>query len=179
MLARFRPALLVWLLLAALPAAASASAYSTVESAYASTGAVPACEFSSPELAAALKQAPTYDLEYFGDLTAAINTALSERAGGECTRHTRVAGPGPAPTGPLANLRPPLSATAATGADLPLPLLLALLIAAAAGLIWLGLSGVRLAGWDPTLAQRARHSWAEAEDRLSGTWADFQDWLRF
>lgn len=159
------------------PALAGADAYSNVETAYASAGNLPACEFSSRELSAALKQAPNYDLEYFGDFTDAIQTALSQQADGACSGRRAAVVSHARPTGSLARLRPPASPTAASGASIPLPLLLGLALAAAAALLGLVVVTARSRGWDPEWAIGVRHSWSEAEYRLSGAWESFRDWL--
>ena len=160
------------------PAVASGDAYDKVEAAYASSGTINGCQFSSGELTSALNHAPTYDLEYDADLTDSIQNALSERATGQCSRggaaavvsHVR-------PTGPLARLRPPASSTGATGASIPLPLALAAIMAGLAALLGLGLALGRSRGWDPEWAIAVRHSWTEAEYRVSGAWESFRDWL--
>ena len=160
------------------PPAALGDAFQQVEATYAKTGAIPPCMFSSSALAAALKNAPTYDVEYFGDFTATIQATLSAQASGRCARHSS------AVTGPVPGLAPPThlpglprSVTAGGGGAVPLPLLLALV----AGLVAVVGAAVvlipRRFGWEPAWSLRAGHAWADAEYRLSGTWAEFRDWL--
>jgi hypothetical protein len=159
-------------------AAARPSAYTAVESVYARTGSIPVCRFSSAKLEAALREAPTYDVEYFGDFTAAINTALSAQATGRCSPAQAITAVRETGLHGVRVLPPPASATSGTYGSIPLPLLLgailvglALVVAAAAGV-------ARLLGLDPLWAQSARHAWGEAEFRAGGTWAEFRDWLR-
>jgi hypothetical protein len=151
----------------AVPAGAAASAYTAVERVYAATGAIPPCRFSSATLAAALRETPTYDLEYSGDFPASIQNALSARAAGACSPHrtgARVIAPaGPPPAAP----RPPSSVTAATGSAPPWPLVLAAAVLAAALLLGAGAALAGLTGFDPSWAQALRHSWREAGWRLS------------
>jgi len=170
--------LLAALGLALAPATALGSAYTRIEHAYELTGTVQPCRFSSRELEAALKEAPTYTLEYFGDFTDAVNAALAAQGGGQCApRHglsaLRERG--------LAGVRPPAppaSVTAGTGGQIPLALLVALIMAGAFALGGGVLVLARALGYDPSWAQAGRHSAAEAEYRLSATWAEFRDWLR-
>jgi hypothetical protein len=162
----------------AVPASASADSYTAVYNAYSQSGTLPACQFSTAELESALTEAPTYDVEYFGEFSDAIQAAISERASGDCTRH-HAGSALPRPRGPLPPApRLPTSLTPGTGAGIPLPLLLALILA---GLAVLGGGAAALArgfGWDPQWAQSVRHSWGEAEYRVAGTWEEFRDWLR-
>lgn len=161
--------LAVLLLFVLFPGLAAGSAYSRVVQAYSATGTVPACRFSSAALEAALRETPTYDVEYFGDFTNAVRAALAARAAGVCTpRHSLGAATanevlGPPPAAPS----PPSSATAPTGGSLPLPLLLAACLLGLACLVAAAVGIVRAAGWDPAWAQGLRHAWREAEDRLS------------
>jgi hypothetical protein len=152
-------------LLLAPAAAVAASAYTAVERVYAATGSVPPCRFSSTELEAALRETPTYDLEYSGDFPAAIQSALSARAAGACTPHrtAAVVPAGPPPATP----RPPASVTAATASPAPWPLVLAASVLAAALLAGTLAAALRRSGSDPRWVQALRHSWREAEWRLS------------
>jgi hypothetical protein len=135
---------------------------------------VPACRFSARELQNALSQAPTYDLEYFGDFINAVQTARQARAGGECNRPTRTtsaASVGPLPPEP----RLPASVGSPSGASVPWPFLLAIVMLLAGGLGAAGLALARGRGWDPAWAQSARHAWREAEFRATGAAADLRD----
>jgi hypothetical protein len=141
--------------------------------------AIPPCRFSSRMLEAALRAAPTYDVEYAGDLAAAIQTTLDAQASGACSRrHAHATG------GPVPGLNPgrppglPRSATAPGGGAVPLPLLLALAAAVLGALGAALVATARRLGWEPLWADSARHAWSETEYRLAGTWADFRDWLR-
>lgn len=137
---------MVWLVLLVAGAAVLApaalarpSAYTAVEQVYTNTGTIPPCRFSSAELEAALKQAPTYDVEYFGDFTGAINTALSDRADGVCGSRRSIAALHE--TG-LHRIRPgalPASVTSGTYGSIPLALLLTMIL--------LGIGLVGGAGW--------------------------------
>jgi hypothetical protein len=157
------------------PAAARASAYTTVLRAYQANGSIPPCEFSSSELAAALRGIDAYGQQYFADFTAAVQTALAQRASGACTPGVKVnaGGSAPAPRTPL-----PASVTSPTDADIPAPILalaaLTALLATAAGLGALARAG----GWEPLWAARWRHAWDEAAYRARGGFADFADWWR-
>jgi hypothetical protein len=106
---------------AMVPAMADASAYQQVLGVYESQGTVPACRFSGPELADALKGVDTYGAQYFADFTQAVQAALSSRAAGACT--------GAVPPAPVqvrgGVAEPPAhfgSVTAATSAGVPAPL---------------------------------------------------------
>lgn len=161
------------LLMAGLVAApaAGASPYSQVLQAYQSTGSVPPCRFSSLQLAAALHGIDTYGQQYFADFSDAVQSALAARAAGACVPGThRALAVGPAPQAPL-----PASATPATGANLPLPLLalagLTLLLVIAVGTN----AVLRNGGWDPGWTAAWRHAWGEAGYRMSGRLADLTD----
>lgn len=68
-------------------------------------------------------------------------------------------------------------ATEADGAPLPLVLLAALaILAALAALVW---ALARFFGIDPPWLVSSRHASAEAGWRVSNSWAEFGDWLRF
>jgi hypothetical protein len=169
-------AALVILALALAPAAARASAYTDVLHIYQAEGSIPPCRFSSAELAAALKGIDTYGQQYFADFTEAVESALAARASGACTPglagHLRASGT-VAPRTPL-----PASATAATDAAVPAPILamaaLAILLALIAALGALA----RSFGWDPRWAAAWRHAWGEASYRLGGGLDEFGDWWR-
>ena len=158
----------------ALPATAQASAYTDVLHVYQATGSIPACKFSSPELAAALRGIDTYGQQYFADFTEAVQAALAERAAGACVPgavHLSTA-TGPSPIG-----LPP-SATSATDANVPAPILalavLSILLVASFGVGALA----RGFGWEPRWAAAWRHAWAEASYRAGGGVDAFADWWR-
>jgi hypothetical protein len=161
---------------AALAPSAAASTYTIVLHAYETSGTISPCQFSSAQLAAALKGVDTYGAQYFADFTNAIQSALAARAAGACThnrapaaRHrVRAAASAPVP-GPV---------TAPTNAGVPAPLLLMAAIAAAFALCAAVAGVFRVRGWDPVWLAGWRHSWAEAGYRLGGTWSEFVDWLR-
>jgi hypothetical protein len=160
------------------PTVASADDYNAVAQAYDKAGTIKTCQFSNRQLEIALKQAPTYDVEYFGGLTAAIQSTMEEQAGGGCHHSGRAVAIKPE-TSPLPRTpAPPRSVTAGTGAGIPLPLALALALAILGVLVGSGVALTRLTGWEPAWAELVRHSWGEAGYRVSGTWAEFRDWLR-
>ncbi len=157
------------------PATAQASAYTDVLRVYQATGSIPACRFSSSELAAALKGIDTYGQQYFADFTEAVQSALAQRASGACT-------PGLAAhlSGTAASSRIPLpaSVTSATDANVPAPIIamaaLAAVLAAAFGVGVLA----RGLGWEPRWAAAWRHAWDEASYRVGGGFDAFADWWR-
>jgi len=156
------------------PAAAAASAYAQVLQTYQATGTVPPCRFSGPELAAALRGIDTYGQQYFADFGNAVQSALSQRAAGACSRGIRPVVTAAVPQAPL-----PASATSPTNANVPLPMLLlgglALVVALAGGAGVL----IRSQGWDPRWAAAWRHAWAETGYRMSGGLSDAADrWRR-
>jgi hypothetical protein len=165
----------------ALPAVASASAYSQVLQAFSqsSTGTLSPCAFSSATLAAAEKQAPNYDFQYSGELTAAIQAALSARANGACSARKHPAA-GAASTATLkgADTQLPGSATSATSGGLPLVLALAFGLGGACLLVLAGWIGLGALGYDPRPWRAARHSLREAEYRLGAGWDDLADRMR-
>jgi hypothetical protein len=157
--------------LSAVPPAAGASAYTQVLHAYQQTGAVPACRFTSGQLAAALRGIDTYGQQYFADFSDAVQSALAARAAGACAPGAhRVRRFAPAAQAPL-----PASVTSATNASLPLPLLalagLSVLLAAAAGAGAL----LRAGGWEPGWVVTWRHAWGEASYRMAGRLADLAE----
>jgi hypothetical protein len=141
---------------------------------YQADGSIPACSFSSAELAAALKGIDAYGQQYFADFSQAVQSALAARASGACTPGLHLSGSA-APIPPSAF---PASVTSATDAGLPLPMLLmaglGLVMVAAAGLGAL----TRSFGWEPRWAAAWRHAWAEAAYRFGGGWAELTDWWR-
>ncbi len=134
-------------------AAAQASDYSQVLHATSSAESIPPCKFSTSQLSGALKGVNLYGAQYFADFTAAIQNALSARAGGSCLADP--VSPAAASTGgsgPVgsSNLRlPPGNVTAPTQAGLPAPILLLAVLAAAIGLIAALVGLARLRGWEP------------------------------
>ncbi len=160
-----------------LPAsAAQANIYTQVLQVYETDATVPPCQFSSRQLESALKAVNTYGQQYFADFTAAVQTALADRASGACS---------PAKQGANAAASsqvsvPPLSpgpVTAATGASLPAPMLLMAAFAAVLALLGALAAVWWWRGWDPRWAARWRHAWSEAGHRSRGGTADFDDWL--
>ncbi len=169
---------LLALTLLAPAAAASASDYSQVLRMYQQRGSIPPCKFSTSQLAAALKGVNLYGAQYFADFTAAIQNALSARAGGSClatpVSPARAGGPS---AGTNLSL-PPGNVTAATQAGVPAPILLLAVLGATTGLI-AALTGLaRLRGWEPAVLPWWRHLWQESGYRAGGIWAEFRDWLR-
>jgi hypothetical protein len=198
--ARLRaPLALAGVLIAALAGAsgARANAYNAVRAVYEARGLVPACWFASTELEAALREAGPDDAEYYGDLIQAIQGTLEAQGTGRCRNGEPVAGAtggtgagggsggggtgaggetGGAGAPPAAT--PPAGLTAATGAGVPLPLIVLFALAAAFGAVALVAATARARGWRPGWAAAARHSWDEAEYRLAGAWADLADRVR-
>jgi hypothetical protein len=186
-------------------ALAAASILEAIAGAYsANGGTIPACEFTSSELAAAEGQAGGAGQEYAADLLAAIQRALAAQASGACnkatpttptTTTTAPAVVAPPPSAPPPILKPPVppkagapslsparvpvrSISSSSGAGLPAPLwilFVAVVLVAVCGAVAVA---IRLVGWDPPALARGRHSWAEAGYRMSGAWADFADWAR-
>jgi hypothetical protein len=173
---RIRIALPAALMLLAIAApSAGASAYSQVLKTYESHGRIPPCQFSSQELASALKGIDTYGAQYFADFSTAVQAALQSRATGACSAHRkRAAAAAPVPNKPI-HIG---SVTQPTGSGIPAPLMilaiLAALIAFGSLLSWL----VWWRGWSPAWAAGWRHMWSEATFRARGTLEDFQDWRR-
>jgi hypothetical protein len=155
-------------------ATARANAYTSVLHVYQAQGSIPPCQFTSPQLSAALKGVDAYGQQYFADYSNAVQTALAARAAGACSPGHRLSS-----AGPLSRSRLPASPTSATDAGLPLPILLmaalALVLFSAAALGAL----TRSIGWEPPWAAAWRHASAEAAYRVSGGWADLVDWWRF
>ncbi len=168
---RKRGAIILLLAGLALAPSAGASPYSQVLAAYQSTGSVPACRFSSAQLVAALHGIDTYGQQYFADFSDAVQSALAARAAGACAPGAhRALAVGAVPQVPL-----PASATSATDANLPLPLLalagLTVLLVIAIGANAL----MRGGGWEPAWAVAWRHAWAEASYRMAGHLSDLAD----
>jgi hypothetical protein len=172
------------------PAAARANAYTRVAGAYikSSTGTLSPCAFTSAELETALKQAQTYDVQYGGDITTAIQSALAARANGACragsssgstTTPAGSLGPGATLKGGGARL-PSSTGAAGSGGSGGLPLVLVVIFALAGACLlalgaWVAVSAL---GLDPRLGRAARHSLREAEYRMSASWDDWSDRLR-
>jgi hypothetical protein len=154
------------------PTPAGASVYDQVLSVYQAKGFIPACEFTSSQLSAALKGIDTYGQQYFADFTNAVQTALAQRASGTCIAGAKHA------TAVLPPLRPG-SLTAPTDAGVPAPILamaaLGTVIAVAFGVSAAG----RALGWEPRWLVRWRHACAEASYRVGGGFSVFADWWRW
>lgn len=139
---------------------------------------IPPCEFTSPQLNAALNAVDSYGLEYFADYIAAIQTALTLRAAGACSKSTATGAHNqPAHIPPEAPL--PASLTSATGSDFPAPILLlgilGLVLVGAASLLTLG----RRTDWPAEWPDRWHHAAAEARYRAQGAWDAMLDrWRR-
>jgi hypothetical protein len=169
----------------AFPAGALANAYTEVAGAYAASGtaSIPACQFSSDTLQAALTQAPTYSYQYASDISDAIAAALASRANGDCATARAPAAASRGAIGPASRLRSadtrlPTSLTAAGSGRLPTVLLVAFVLVGLAGLGLLGGLGLRALGAEPRLIRSARHSLREAEYRIGAGWEDLADRLR-
>jgi hypothetical protein len=159
--------------------AAEAGPYAQVLHAYQTTGTIPPCEFSSAQLATALKGVDTYGAQYFADFTNAIQGALTARASGACSHPAAASSPSAArPTSVPTGSPRVRSVTSPTAADLPAPMLLMAGLALAFALIGTVAAVGRARGWSPAWAPRWRHAWSEAGYRVGGTWAEFVDWLR-
>jgi hypothetical protein len=156
---------------------AHASAYSDVLRAYENQGTIPSCQFSSRVLNSALANVDTYGAQYFADFTAAIQSALDNRAAGACSpAQLALTGAGARASAlPRASLP---AVGASTGADLPAPLVLLAIFGGLAAVAGSALALARARGWDPAPAAAWRHAWHEAGYRVGGTWAEFVDWLR-
>jgi hypothetical protein len=175
----FRPRLLgvaTALAFVSLPASmAEANIYTQVLQVYETNATVPPCQFSSKQLESALKGVNTYGQQYFADFTAAVQTALDQRASGACAPAKR--GATPAAQSPVPPLRP-RPVTAATGASLPAPMVLMAAFAAVLALLGAFAAVWWWRGWDPPWAARWRHAWGEAGHRSRSAATDFDDWLR-
>jgi hypothetical protein len=167
------------MLLTLTAASAGASSYSQVLKIYEARGHVPPCQFSSQQLASALKGIDTYGAQYFADFSTAVQTALQKRAAGACapaSQGSSARSPGHPPTS-IQPLHPgPL--TQPTSSSLPAPLLILAILAAlgAVGGLVAWLAWWR--GWGPAWAYSWRHMWSEAGLRAGTVWEDFSDWRR-
>ncbi len=171
----FRRRLVGFAALALMVAAAPAQAADPVLQAYQQHGVVPACEFTSQQLEQALKQ-NTYGAQYFNDFTTAVQAALQARASGACSPVQRRQ-----QSADRAGLALPprlASVTAATGAGMPLPIVLLAAFAAAALLGGALVAAVRWRSWDPSWAGAWRQLWSETADRGKSLWSEFTDWMR-
>lgn len=161
------------LVLCTAPASAE-STYNRLLNVYEQTGSIPACSFSSAQLESVLKNVDTYAAQYFADFTNAISNALAQRASGECSR-----GQNGAVGVNSGNARLALpNVPAATGAGVPLPIVLLAIIGAVALLFATVALAMRLTGWEPRWAPAWRHSWDEAEYRIAGGWPALVERLR-
>jgi hypothetical protein len=164
------------LVLAMGPGGARASEYTDVLHVYQTHGSIPACQFSSAELSAALGGIDTYGQQYFADFSNAIQNALTARAAGACI-------PGaspvvPAARAPSAPAALPSSVNSTTDAGVPAPIVAMAAIAVVVATA-LTVRGIALAGgWEPGWTVRWRHAWGEAGYRVQSGWSDFVDWLR-
>lgn len=149
---------------------------SRVRAAYERYGTVPPCLFSSQQLTSAQNAMDAYDLEYFADYIAAIQSALTLRAAGACSKgHAVVGAPSAGRAPPAAAL--PASVTSPTSSDVPVPMLLlaifGLVLAAAATVLTLGRHSS-----PQTWPARWRHGTAEARYRAENAWDAFMARLR-
>ena len=169
-----------------LPAAAAANAFTTALKAYnnSATATLNACQFSSTTLAAALKEMPSYYYQYDAEFANALQAAISAQDDGQCRSHSSLSKSQASSLGRNAKLGGasdsalPGSVTGASGAGLPLVLLLAFALAAVcllAALIW---AGGAVLGLDPRWTRNASHSLREAEYRISAAWVDLTDRFR-
>ncbi len=177
--ARSRLVLALVTLLAFPAIQAQASTYSNVLRSYQKHGSIPACQFSSQQLASALKSVDTYGAQYFADFTTAIQSALAARASGACSSASALAGAASsaqsaASGGPV----PQIAVTGASDASLPAPIVLMAALAALLTLLGVTFLLATVRGWDPAWAAGWRHAWSEAGYRVGGTWSEFADWLR-
>jgi hypothetical protein len=144
------------------PASASAgtSSYQRVLRAYEHAGTIPACQFSSSELQAALAGVDTYGAQYFADFTQAVQNALSTRAAGACLGRS-AGSTSPRDRRPAQNA---LSKPVRSGPGIGLPAHLGSLTAASDGsvpapLVVLGvLALIGVLGGGAALARRLSHS---------------------
>jgi hypothetical protein len=170
-------------------AAPSQSIYTRILTAYQSKGTIDPCEFTVPQLEAALKALGTAGGQYFGDFVQAVQTALTTRAARGCSQGGAGAGPGgPGVSGgsgtglpaggaggpPL----PQIPLTSASGAGVPAPLIAMAILAAALAALAAAFALIRRTGADPSWAAAGRHGLSETADRLAAVWDDFADWLR-
>lgn len=150
----------------ALAAAPTESIYTKVLNAYQAKGSLNPCEFTGPQLDAAMKALGTAGGQYFGDFIQAIQTALATRASGVCTanshatRTTRSASAPAGSPGPTLDVTP-LSST--TGAGVPAPLIAIAALAGALALLGVGTVLVRRGERGETRAPRPASAPADAD----------------
>lgn len=177
------------------PAAAAASLYSNVLRSYVNNQRVPPCLYSSRQLHSVLKSEGPNGGQYDEPLITAINSALAARAGGACpsaetaaaqaSAAAQAAAGTPAGVGPAGGAPasfagphrsiPVLPVTAATGARLPVPIMLMAALAALLAVLAAILATARMRGWDPVWAAGWRHAWSEAAYRFAATWSELGD----
>jgi hypothetical protein len=173
----------------ALPAPASAAApaesiYTRILYVYQSKGTITPCEFSGHQLEAALNALGTAGGQYFGDFIQAIQTALSARASGACSRGSGASsgsgssGAGAPPSGTSGPPLPSISLTSSTGAGVPAPLIAIGVLAVALLVLSAVATFVGRSGIEPGWVVAGRHSLSEVGYRVAGSWEDFSDWLR-
>lgn len=156
--------------------AASGSISSQVRQVYEQDNGIPPCRFTSTELTTAQNAVDAYDLEYFADYIGAIQTALTFRAAGACSKMARGSEAVLGRTPPATAL--PATLTSATRSGVPAPFLLlavfALVLAGGTAFLTLGRRSESSAVW----VARWRHGTAEARYRARGAWDSFIDRLR-
>jgi hypothetical protein len=160
-----------WLALSAAPAQAGRGSISSrVRQVYEQYGTIPPCRFTSPQLSAAQNAVDAYDLEYFADYIAAIQTALTLRSAGACAKKQAPAAAQPHKGRTPPQVPLPATLTSPTDSDVPVPLVLlgvfALVLSAAATALSLG--GRRDAVTSGS--GRWHHASAEARYRAQGAW---------
>jgi len=176
-----RAALSVMIVLAFGASPAGASIYTRVLNSYETHHRVPPCQFTSQQLAAALKGIDTYGAQYFADFSAAVQSALQARGTGACAANRARSAPASGKAKPPPASVQPLhvgSVTRATSAGLPAPLLILAVLTALIAAATLVASLVWWRGWAPSWAAAWRHMWSEAAFRAEGTWDEFGDWRR-
>ena len=154
-------------------AAGAGTLYGRVLHTYQAHGSIPPCQFTSPQLAAALASVDTYGQQYYADFIQAIQSALAARASGVCSGTHHLGGAGAsahAASGP----RLPSSITAPTGSGVPAPLIA---LAVAAALLASAALLARAARRRPGPTDWS-HGWAETRYRMGGFWAALAGRLR-
>lgn len=156
--------------------AGSGSISSRVRQVYEQDNGIPPCRFTSTELTTAQSAVDAYDLEYFADYIGAIQTALTFRAAGACSKTAHVSEAALGRTPPAAAL--PATLTSATRSGVPAPILLmavfALVLAGGTALLTLGRRRESSAVW----VARWHHATAEARYRAQEAWDTIMDRLR-
>lgn len=164
-------------------AAGTSALYTRVLHAYQANGRIPPCEFTSPQLESALSGVDTYGQQYYADFIAAINAALTARAGGACSgphhRARAVGGGSRRASGQIPGAPAlPSSITASTSSGLPLPMLLLIALGALLAAVVAVPRWARTRGREPISAVGWRHGAAEARYRIEGAWLELKDRLR-